>query len=60
MRGQQSSFRQDEVALYQRRLAHDAPHVWGEGLGAVHQLHDLQSLQFGILRRRELNRGSEQ
>lgn len=39
--------RQDEVALHQRGLAHDAPHVRCEGLGAVHQLHNLQGLQLG-------------
>ena len=36
---------QDEVAPHWGRLTHDVPHVWGEGLGAVHQLHDLQRLQ---------------
>lgn len=36
---------QDKVALYYRRLAHDALHVWCEGLRAIHQLQNLQSLQ---------------
>lgn len=36
---------QDEVAAHRGRLAHDTPHVWREGLRAVHELHDLQGLQ---------------
>ena len=56
-KGLQGSFPPGQSSLHWGRLAHDASHVWGEGLRAVHQLHDLQRLQLWHLAQQGTQQG---